>query len=213
MPERSTRQQELQLTHTRKASGPSASNKLATSSAKACAVTQAKFKEARFTAAKMLDFVREMSLGNEEFSQRQADYWIFILQDYAPPMIEQAFHKWVKHSKHMPVPSEIVAILDGMMEKERQESVTKQTEEYVSELRETRRRLAEAGELSGDGQYHELMKRALEAAKKIPALPDPNRRLVFKERLARIQAERMTKRKPAAQAVVGQTRRQQNMSA
>ena len=161
----------------------------------------------------MLDFVREMSLGNEDLSQRQADYWIFILQDYAPPLIERAFHQWVKHSKHMPVPSEIVAILDGMLEAERQKSVTQRTEDYVSELRETRHVLEEAGELSGEEQYHALMKRALDAIKKIPAAHDPNRRLVLKQRLARMQAEKISLRKPATQAVVSQAQRQQNVSA
>ena len=81
MSQQNSRRQELQLARMREASAPSASNKLATYSAKASAVS----------AVKMLDFVREMSLGTEEFSQRQADYWIFILQDYAPPLIERAF--------------------------------------------------------------------------------------------------------------------------
>jgi hypothetical protein len=160
----------------------------------------------------MLDFVREMSLGSEEFSQRQADYWIFILQDYAPLLIEQAFHQWVKHSKHMPVPSEIVAILDGMVEVERHNSVTKQTEDYVAEMRKTRRILEEAGELSGDGQYHALMKRALEATKKFPEPADPNRRPLLKERLARI-TECSAQRKPITQAVVAQSHQQGNVRA
>ncbi|MGA7927692.1 MAG: hypothetical protein WCA20_17090 [Candidatus Sulfotelmatobacter sp.] len=54
-------QRELQLSNTPKASGHSASNKLATFSGKASAVM----------AARMLDFVREMSLGGEDFTQRQ----------------------------------------------------------------------------------------------------------------------------------------------
>ena len=179
--------QGLQLTRIGE-SGPNASNKLAVFSAKASAVT----------AAKMLDFVREMSLGSEDFTQRQADYWIFILQDYAPSLIEQAFHQWVKRSKHMPVPSEIVEILDALVEKDRQHSVTRRTEQYVSELRETRRQLADAGQPCGEAQYHGLIKKALETIKQFPAPPDPNRFVAFRERLARAEKERAAKRRPVA---------------
>jgi len=187
MQKHSARQPELQLTHTPKASGPSGSNKLATFSAKVSAVT----------AAKMLDFVREMSLGSEEFSQRQADYWIFILQDYPPAQIERAFHQWVKQSKHMPVPSEIIAILEGMAAAERQKFAAQQTQDYVAEMRDTRRQLAAAGEAYGEDQYREVMKKALEAIKKIPAAPDPNRLFSLKERLAKAQKEKSAQRRPS----------------
>jgi hypothetical protein len=186
MPSREKQQQELQLTNISRASGHSASNKLATFSVKASAVT----------AARMLDFVREMSLGSEDFSQRQSDYWIFLLQDYPPPLIERAFHEWVKQSKHMPVPSEIVAILDSMVKAEHQDELAKETEHYLVRMRETRRQLAEAGQPYGEAQYHELMKKALEIVKSFPSLPDPKRVPAFKERLVRAEQGRATLRKP-----------------
>lgn len=146
----------------------------------------------------MLDFVREMSLGSEDFSQRQADYWIFVLQDYPPPLIKRAFHQWVKQSKHMPVPSEIIAILDEMVEAERRDRITRETNHYLVEMRDTRQRLAEAGQPHGEVQYYELIKEALETVKNFPPFPDPNHPPTIKERLARAQQERDAPRKPAA---------------
>jgi len=176
-----------QLTHPPKASGRSASNKLATFSVKASAVT----------AARMLDFVREMSLGSEDFTQRQSDYWIFVLQDYPSPLIERAFHQWVKQSKHMPVPSEIITMLDAMIEAERQDGVARETERYLAEMQETRRQLAEAGQPQGEAQYYELMKKAFEVVQGFPSLPDPNRVPTLKQRLRQVQQERAV-RKPVA---------------
>jgi hypothetical protein len=143
----------------------------------------------------MLDFVREMSLGSEEFTQRQSDYWIFVLQDYPSPLIERAFHQWVKQSKHMPVPSEIIAMLDAMIEAERQDGVARETERYLAEMQETRRQLAEAGQPHGEAQYYELMKKALAVVQGFPSLPDPNRAPAFKQRLQQVQRERAV-RKP-----------------
>lgn len=180
-------QQEFQLANSLKVSGPGVSNKLAMFSAKASAVM----------AARMLDFVREMSLGSEDFSQRQSDYWVFVLQDYSPPLIERAFHQWVKQSKHMPVPSEILSILDAMVEANRRDGTARDTEYYLADLRETRQRLAEAGEPYGPAQCHGLLKEALERVKKFPALPDPNHVPTLKERLARAEQERVVQRKPA----------------
>jgi len=148
----------------------------------------------------MLDFVREMSLSSEDLSQRQSDYWIFVLQSYPPHLIEHAFHQWVRKSKHMPVPSEIIEILDGMMESERQEALTSKTENYLAELRETRHQLADAGQLYGDEQYHQLMKKALEILKQVPQPPDPTRLPLLKERLARARQEKALQRKPVAKA-------------
>jgi hypothetical protein len=145
----------------------------------------------------MLDFVREMSLGSEDFSQRQSDYWIFVLQDYPSPLIERAFHEWVKKSKHMPVPSEIIAILDGMAEAQRQSTIASETERYLAELRETRQRLAEADQPYGPAQYSGLIKEALERVKNFPALPDPKRLPALKERLARVGQDHSERRKPA----------------
>jgi len=180
-------QQEFQLANSLKVSGPGVSNKLATFSAKASAVM----------AARMLDFVREMSLGSEDFSQRQSDYWIFVLQDYPSPLIERAFHQWVKQSKHMPVPSEIITMLDAMIEAERQDGVARETERYLAEMQETRRQLAEAGQPQGEAQYYELMKKAFEVVQGFPSLPDPNRVPTLKQRLRQVQQERAV-RKPVA---------------
>jgi hypothetical protein len=182
-------QRELNLTHTPKASGHSASNKLATFSVKASAVT----------AARMLDFVREMSLGSEDFTQRQSDYWIFVLQDYPSPLIERAFHRWVKQSKHMPVPSEIIAMLDAMIEAERQEGVARETKRYLAEMQETRRQLAEAGQPHGEAQYYELMKKACEVVKGFPSLSDRNQVPTLKQRLKQARQQSAV-RKPIAKA-------------
>jgi hypothetical protein len=184
-------QQQTYLTKLSVGNEPNASNKLAMFSAKASAVT----------AAKMLDFVREMSLGTEDFSQRQSDYWIFVLQDYPPALIERAFHQWVKQSKHMPVPSEIIAILDAMVAAERCDRATRETNRYLIEMRHTRQQLAKSGQLHGEAQYHELMKRARETVKKFPVVSDPNKPLPLKQYLLRVQEEeRRTPRKPAAHA-------------
>jgi hypothetical protein len=147
----------------------------------------------------MLDFVREMSLGSEDFTQRQSDYWIFVLQDYPSPFIERAFHQWVKQSKHMPVPSEIIAMLDAMIEAERQDGVAKETKRYLAEMQATRRLLAEAGQPHGETQYYELMKKACEVVQGFPSLPDPNRVPRLQQRWKQIQQER-TGRKPVANA-------------
>jgi hypothetical protein len=189
MASREVQQRELKLTHTPQASGHSACNKLATFSVKASAVT----------AARMLDFVREMSLGSEDFTQRQSDYWIFVLQDYPSPFIERAFHQWVKQSKHMPVPSEIIAMLDAMLEAERQDGVAGATKRYLAEMQETRRLLAEAGQPHGETQYYELMKKACEVVKGFPSLPNPNRVPVLKQRLKQVQQQRAV-RKPVVNA-------------
>ncbi len=148
----------------------------------------------------MLDFVREMSLGSEDFSQRQSDYWILVLQDYPATLIECAFHQWVKQSKHMPVPSEIIAMIDAMVEAEHRDGIARETERYVVEMRDTRRQLAEAGQAYGEAQYYQLMKKALEVVKNFPPLPDPNRLPALKERLARARQGRASLRKPAANA-------------
>jgi hypothetical protein len=185
-------QQELHLTNMAMASGRSASNKLVTFSVKASAVT----------AAKMLDFVREMSLGSEEFTQRQSDYWIFVLQTYPPALIERAFHEWVKQSKHMPVPSEIIAMLDAMVEADRQKAIHTETKRYIADMQETRRQLAVVGLPQGEQQYHQLMKEALEVARQFPPFPDPNRPPAFTMRLARIRQNGVTLRKPAANVAV-----------
>ena len=174
MPNQDLQQQELYLTNTPKVNGRSASNKLAMFSAKASAVT----------AARMLDFVREMSLGSEDFSQRQSDYWIFVLQDYPSSLIERAFHQWVKQSKHMPVPSEIITMLNAMVEADRRDIVAHETERYLVEIRETRQRLAEAGQPYGEAQYYDLIKKALEIMKNFPPFPAPNQPPKLKERLA-----------------------------
>ena len=147
----------------------------------------------------MLDFVREMSLGSEDFTQRQSDYWIFVLQDYPSPLIERAFHQWVKQSKHMPVPSEIIVMLDAMIEAERQDRVARETKRYLAEMQETRRQLAEAGQPQGEAQYYELMKKALQVVQGFPSHPDPNRVPTFQQRWQQVQQER-TARKPVAHA-------------
>jgi hypothetical protein len=191
-------QRELKLTHTPQASGHSASNKLATFSVKASAVT----------AARMLDFVREMSLGSEDFTQRQSDYWIFVLQDYPSPLIESAFHQWVKQSKHMPVPSEIIAMLDAMIAAERQDGIARETKRYLAEMQETRRQLAEAGQPHGETQYYELMKKACEVVQGFPSLPNPNRVPALQQRLKQVQQERAV-RKPVANAEPGSVKVEQ----
>ena len=147
----------------------------------------------------MLDFVREMSLGSEDFTQRQSDYWIFVLQDYPSPLIESAFHQWVKQSKHMPVPSEIIAMLDAMIAAERQDGIARETKRYLAEMQETRRQLAEAGQPHGETQYYELMKKACEVVQGFPSLPNPNRVPALKQRLQQLQQERAA-RKPVANA-------------
>jgi hypothetical protein len=188
MPGQEKQLQEFHLANTLKVSERNGSNKLAMSSAKASAVT----------AARMLDFVREMSLGSEDFSQRQSDYWIFVLQDYSPPMIERAFHRWVKQSKHMPVPSEIITILDAMVADEERDRVAGKTKLYLNEMRDTRQRLADSGQPCGEAQYHSLMKEALEVVKSFPAFRNPNRPLMLRERLARAHPIQPAPRKSVA---------------
>jgi len=146
-------------------------------------------------AAKMLDFVREMSLGTEDFTQRQSDYWIFVLQEYPPHCIEQAFHQWVKKSKHMPVPSEIIEILDDMIAAERRAAAASETTYYLNELRETRRRLENEGLPYGQAQFHSILRKAVEIAKNFPEPPDATRAHELKERFAKT---RQTPRKPVA---------------
>lgn len=188
MPSQEKQPQEFHLANTLKASERNGSNKLATSSAKASAVT----------AARMLDFVREMSLGSEDFSQRQSDYWIFVLQDYSPPLIERAFHRWVKQSKHMPVPSEIITMLEAMVAEEERDRVAGKTKLYLNEMRDTRRRLADSGQPCGEAQYYSLMKEALQVVKNFPAFRNPNRPLILRERLARAQPIQPALRKSVA---------------
>ena len=175
-------QQKLGLANTELPSERNESNKLVTSSKKASAVM----------AARMLDFVREMSLGTEDFTQRQSDYWIFALQSYPPRLIESAFNQWVQKSKHMPVPSEIIALLNGMIEKERQASIAKKTDLYLRELRETRQKLAAEGLAYGEVQVHSILRKAAEIVKSFPELPNPNRAYALKERLA--QERRMSRK-------------------
>jgi hypothetical protein len=188
MPKQDMQQPELRLTSVSKGSELGGSNKLAMSSAKASAVT----------AARMLDFVREISLGGEDISQRQSDYWIFVLKDYSPLQIERAFHQWVRRSKHMPVPSEILAILEASLEAERQDASAAETRRYVAELQETRQRLAQAGLPYGDAQYHGLMKEVMEVVHRFPLLPHPHRIPTLRERLERTQPAQAERRKPAA---------------
>jgi hypothetical protein len=147
-------------------------------------------------AATMLDFVREMSLGTENFTQRQSDYWIWVLQAYEPRLIQQAFHKWVKKSKHMPVPSEILEMLDAMVEAERQAFAAKETQRYLDELRVTRERLAAEGLPQGPEQLHGILQQAAGMVKSFPSLPHPNRAWAAKQALARaLQAK---EKKPSA---------------
>ena len=175
-------EQNLRLANAGRASERRESNKLAMSLGRASAVT----------AAKMLDFVREMSLGSEDFTQRQSDFWIFALQRYPPKLIEEAFHQWVRKSKHMPVPSEIIEILDSMLAAERREAVAKETTRYLNELRGTREKLAAEGLPYGDAQVHSILKKAAEIVKRFPEVPSTNRS-ALKERLCQSQQIR---RKP-----------------
>jgi len=124
------------------------------------------------------------------------------LQSYAPHLIERAFHQWVKKSKHMPVPSEIIEILNGLIEVERIESMAKETQRYLAELRETREKLAAEGLPYGEAQVHLILKQAVEIVKNFPVLPDPNRVYTLKERLARA---REASRKPVGK--VGEAQR------
>lgn len=172
---------ELQL-----ASERSESRKLVTSSVNPSAVM----------AATMLDFVREMSLGTENFTQRQSDYWIWVLQAYEPRLIQQAFHKWVKKSKHMPVPSEILEMLDAMVEAERQAFAAKETQRYLDELRATRECLAAEGLPQGPEQLHGILQQAAGMVKSFPSLPHPNRAWAAKQALAR--ALQGKEKKPSA---------------
>jgi hypothetical protein len=149
-------------------------------------------------AANMIDFARELLLVREDMTQRQSDFWVFELSFYPPHLIQQTFHHWVRNSKFMPVPSEILDILDRMVEGERQHCMMAEGQAKMRECREIRERLKAAGEPYGMEQYQNVWREALERVKKFPALPDPNRRMELKERLARAWAERTMRKKPPA---------------
>jgi hypothetical protein len=149
-------------------------------------------------AANMIDFARELLLVREDMTQRQSDFWVFELSFYPPHLIQQAFHQWVKNKKFMPIPSEILDILDRMVEGERQQRIAGETKVYLEECRQIRERLQAAGEPSGLEQYRSLMDQALRRIKSHAPLPDPNRRMELKDRLARAQLERSARKKPPA---------------
>jgi hypothetical protein len=154
---------------------PRNSNKLAPYSGKASAAM----------TANMLHLVREMSLDSEDFSQRQSDYWIWVMQGYPPCHIETAFHRWMKKSKFMPKPAEVIEILEEILQAERQVAAEQKTSLYLSEVRETREQLATAGLPYGQAQVHSILKQAVARIKTFPPFPNPNRALTVKERLAR----------------------------
>lgn len=149
-------------------------------------------------AANMIDFAREMLLVREDMTQRQSDFWVFELSFYPPHLIQEAFHHWVRNSKFMPVPSEILDILDRMAGAERQQRMLQEGEAQQRECREIRDQLKAAGEPYGMEQYRNLMQEALERIKSHAPLPDPNRRMELKERLARAMQERAARKKPPA---------------
>jgi hypothetical protein len=152
-------------------------------------------------AANMIDFARELLLVREDITQRQSDFWVFELSFYPPHLIQDAFHQWVRNSKFMPVPSEILDILDRMAGAERQQRQFEEDNAKHRECREIREQLKAAGEPYGIEQYRGIMADALERLKSLAPLPDPNRRVELKERLARAQQERATvRKKPAASA-------------
>jgi hypothetical protein len=170
---------------------PSGSNAIAVYSQKASAAS----------AATMLDFVREMLLVGEDLSQRQADYWIFELSAYRADLIEKAFHKWVRQSKFMPTPSEIIQILEKLCEADALERRLADDMAAQREAREVRAQLKAAGEPYGLDQVNAILREAIERIKHIPAPPDPNRRVDLKERIARAQAERAKRKPPRAAGV------------
>ena len=137
------------------------------------------------TAAKMLDLAREMLLVSEDLSQRQSDFWIFELSLYPAHLIEKAWHSWVRGNKFMPVPGEIIAILEKLSEADVAERRLREDAARLAEEREIREQLKAAGEPYGLDQYRNLMKEALERVKSIPSPPDPNRRIELKQRIAR----------------------------
>lgn len=170
----------------RVASGPNGSNRLEPYSRKASAVA----------TARALDLLVEIQLGGEPLTERQSDVWMFLLEGYRPHLIDQAFHRWVKISKHMPVPSEIIAIIEELREAEAEATKRADDAARIAECRDIRRKLAAAGEPCGLEQYRAVMGAALQRLKTFPAFPDPNRRVELKARLARAQQERAARKKP-----------------
>jgi hypothetical protein len=138
----------------------------------------------------MLDFAREMLLVGEDLSQRQSDYWVFELSLYPAHLIEKAFHKWVRERKFMPVPAEIVGILEKLVEADQLERQLREDATALKECREIREQLKAAGEPYGLAQMQSILREATERIKKSAPLPDPNRRRTLKERIAQAQAER-----------------------
>ena len=98
----------------------------------------------------------------------------------------------------MPVPSEIITILDAMVADEERDRVAGKTKLYLNEMRDTRQRLADSGQPCGEAQYRDLMKEALEVVKSFPAFRNPNRPLMLRERLARAQPIQPALRKSVA---------------
>ena len=90
----------------------------------------------------------------------------------------------------MPVPSEIITMLDAMVADEERDK--------VAGIRDTRQRLADSGQPCGEAQYHNLMKEALEVVKNFPAFRNPNRPLMLRERLARAHQIQPAPRKSVA---------------
>jgi hypothetical protein len=174
----------------RLANEPNGSSKLEPYSSKASAAA----------TARALDLLAEIQLGTEPLTQRQSDVWMLLLQDYRPRLIDQAFYRWAKISKHMPVPSEIITILEELREAEAEAAKRAEDTARIAECRETRRQLTEAGEPSGLEQYRAVMGEALQRIHSFPAFPDPNRRVELKERLARAERERAARKKPAVPA-------------
>jgi hypothetical protein len=149
----------------------------------------------------MIDFARELLLVREDLTQRQSDFWILELSFYPAHLVELAFHQWVRNSKFMPVPSEILDILDRMVEAERQQRMIQEGQAQLEQCRQIREQMQAAGEPSGLDQYRTVMREALERIKNHAPLPSPNRRMELKERLARAQRERAAvRKKPAASA-------------
>ena len=171
----------------RRANEPSGSNVIERYSAKASAVM----------AARMLDFTREMLLVKEDLWQRQADNWLFELRLYPAHLIEKAFHTWVRQSKFMPVPAEIIGILEKLVEADQLERRLREDAAKLEECREIREQLQAGGEPCGLEQVRKLLGEALDRIKKQAPLPDPNQIPLLKERLARAMAARDRKQAAA----------------
>jgi len=159
------------------------------------AIARYSAKASAVTVAKMLDFAREMLLVSEPLSQRQSDFWIFELRVYRSDLIQRAFYEWVRTSKFMPVPAEIIRILEKLDDADKLDRRIAEDAAKIEECREIRERLKAAGEPYGLAQVRKLMGEALERIKKEAPPPDPTRIPILKERLARAQAEREARRR------------------